>query len=108
MSEFEPTLREVLAAGHAARFRASGDSMYPAIRSGDYLYIVPCDASKLRAGDIRHCFAAVGKAEQEIGFVAKERFGAGLAELAEWVAQQEADDRVDEARRELEARGLVA
>lgn len=52
MNEFEPTLREVLAAGHAARFRASGDSMYPTIRSGDYLHIVPCDASKLRRGDI--------------------------------------------------------
>ena len=70
--------------------------------------LAPEITGKLRAGDIRHCFAAVGKAEQEIGFVAKERFGAGLAELAEWVAQQEADDRVDEARRELEARGLVA
>jgi len=52
VSEFEPTLREVLAAGHTARFCASGDSMYPAIRSGDYLHIVPCDASKLRLGDI--------------------------------------------------------
>ena len=52
MSEFEPTLREVLAAGHAARFRASGDSMYPAIRSGDYLQIGPCDGSKLRIGEI--------------------------------------------------------
>lgn len=52
MSEFEPALRELLAAGHAARFRASGDSMYPAIRSGDYLHIVPCDASKLRLGEV--------------------------------------------------------
>jgi dTDP-L-rhamnose 4-epimerase len=31
-----------------------------------------------------------------------------LAELAEWVASQTADDRVDEARAELEAKGLVA
>lgn len=52
MSEFEPTLREVLAAGHTARFRASGDSMYPAIRSGDYLHIVPCHPSELRLGDV--------------------------------------------------------
>jgi signal peptidase I len=52
VNEFEPTLREVLDAGHAARFRASGDSMYPTIRSGDYLHIVPCDASQLRDGDI--------------------------------------------------------
>jgi len=52
VSEFEPTLREVLAAGHTARFRASGDSMYPAIRSGDYLEIAPCDVSQLRRGDV--------------------------------------------------------
>jgi len=52
VNEFEPTLRELLAAGHTARFRASGDSMYPAIRGGDNLHVVPCDASKLRAGDI--------------------------------------------------------
>jgi signal peptidase I len=52
MSEFEPTLRELLTAGHAARFRASGDSMYPSIRSGDYLHIVPCAMSELRRGDV--------------------------------------------------------
>jgi signal peptidase I len=52
MSEFEPTLRGLLSAGHTARFLASGDSMYPAIRSGDYLYIVPCAVSELRRGDV--------------------------------------------------------
>jgi signal peptidase I len=52
VSEFEPTLRELLSAGHTARFRASGDSMYPSIRSGDYLHIVPCATSELRRGDV--------------------------------------------------------
>jgi dTDP-L-rhamnose 4-epimerase len=70
--------------------------------------LTPEMTGKLRAGDIRHCFAAVGKAEQEIGFVAEQDFGAGLAELADWVAKQTSHDRVDQARRELEARGLVA
>jgi CDP-paratose 2-epimerase len=37
-----------------------------------------------------------------------EDFAEGLAELAEWVARQEAEDRVVEARKELEMRGLVA
>jgi dTDP-L-rhamnose 4-epimerase len=74
----------------------------------DREHLLPEITGKLRAGDIRHCFAAVGKAEQEIAFVAKEDFSAGLAELAEWVAEQDADDRVDQAHRELEARGLVA
>ena len=35
-------------------------------------------------------------------------FGEGLAELAEWVARQTAEDRVGQARAELEIRGLVA
>jgi signal peptidase I len=52
VSEFEPTLRDVLAAGNTARFCASGDSMYPAIRSGDYVDIAPCDVSELRPGDV--------------------------------------------------------
>lgn len=63
---------------------------------------------KARSGDIRHCFADITKAEAELGFRARQDFGAGLAELAEWVAQQQSDDRVEDARRELEARGLVA
>ncbi|MBV9395915.1 MAG: NAD-dependent epimerase/dehydratase family protein [Methylobacteriaceae bacterium] len=70
--------------------------------------LAPEMTGKLRAGDIRHCFAAVGKAEQELGFAAEQDFSTGLAELADWVAKQEANDRVHEARRELEARGLVA
>lgn len=37
-----------------------------------------------------------------------EAFGEGLAELAEWVARQEAHDHVAQASRELEMRGLVA
>jgi dTDP-L-rhamnose 4-epimerase len=63
---------------------------------------------KSRAGDIRHCFADVTKAREELGFQAKRELSEGLAELADWVAEQEAADRVVDARRELEARGLVA
>lgn len=63
---------------------------------------------KARAGDIRHCFCDTTKAAERLGFRAVKDFGEGLAELAEWVAAQTADDRVAEARAELEARGLVA
>ncbi|NJC34008.1 dTDP-L-rhamnose 4-epimerase [Sphingomonas jejuensis] len=61
-----------------------------------------------RTGDIRHCIADISAARSAIGFEAREDFDAGLAELAEWVAQQEAQDRVDAARDELKARGLVS
>jgi dTDP-L-rhamnose 4-epimerase len=70
--------------------------------------IAPEITGKARAGDIRHCFADVSRAEAELGFRATRDFADGLAELAEWVAQQEATDRADDARRELESRGLVA
>jgi dTDP-L-rhamnose 4-epimerase len=63
---------------------------------------------KARAGDIRHCIADLSKARTELGLSAPRDFARGLAELAEWVARQQAEDRVAQARRELEARGLVA
>jgi dTDP-L-rhamnose 4-epimerase len=65
-------------------------------------------AGKARAGDIRHCIPDLTKAREVLGYQAREDFAEGLAELAEWVARQEAEDRVVEARKELEMRGLVA
>ncbi len=70
--------------------------------------IEPEIVGKSRIGDIRHCFCDGSKAADRLGFAAGKDFQEGLAELAEWVAAQEADDRVDQARAELEARGLVA
>lgn len=70
--------------------------------------LAPEITEKSRAGDIRHCFADIGKAQSELGFVARKDFIQGLEELTEWVARQNAVDRVQDARRELEVRGLVA
>jgi dTDP-L-rhamnose 4-epimerase len=70
--------------------------------------IEPDIVGKTRIGDIRHCFCDGSKAAEKLGFRAEKDFDEGLAELAEWVADQEAEDRVDEARAELEAKGLVA
>ncbi|HEX9964761.1 MAG TPA: NAD-dependent epimerase/dehydratase family protein [Allosphingosinicella sp.] len=70
--------------------------------------ISPQIVGKTRVGDIRHCFCDGTKSADILGFTARKDFQEGLAELAEWVAVQTADDRVDEARAELEARGLVA
>jgi dTDP-L-rhamnose 4-epimerase len=65
-------------------------------------------AGKARVGDIRHCFCDGRKAAEKLGFRAEKDFDEGLAELAEWVVGQSADDRVEQARAELEAKGLVA
>jgi dTDP-L-rhamnose 4-epimerase len=70
--------------------------------------IAPEVTGKSRTGDIRHCFADISKAQAELGYAPRMDFGEGLAELVNWLAAQTAEDRADEARRELEARGLVA
>ena len=70
--------------------------------------IEPEIVGKSRIGDIRHCFCDGSLAADRLNFRATKDFGEGLAELAEWVAGETADDRVDQARAELEARGLVA
>ncbi|WP_174299777.1 NAD(P)-dependent oxidoreductase [Caulobacter sp. S45] len=70
--------------------------------------VAPEVTGKTRVGDIRHCIPDISKARQQLGYTPRQDFDAGLAELAEWVARQEATDRVGEARRELEVRGLVA
>ncbi len=70
--------------------------------------IQPEVTGKARAGDIRHCIPDIGLARGKLGYRAQEDFIAGLAELAEWVAGQTAEDNVAKARAELEARGLVA
>jgi dTDP-L-rhamnose 4-epimerase len=70
--------------------------------------IEPEIAGKTRIGDVRHNIPDISRARNELGYAPKMDFEAGLAELAEWVAQQQAVDRVSQARKELEARGLVA
>lgn len=63
---------------------------------------------KARTGDIRHCYGDVTLARETLGFEASQDFAQGLADLAEWLSGQTADDRAEGARAELEARGLVA
>ena len=70
--------------------------------------VEPEIVGKSRIGDIRHCFCDTSKAAETLGFRAAKDFHEGLTELAEWVAEQTADDRTQEARAELEIRGLVA
>ena len=70
--------------------------------------VEPEIAGKMRIGAIRHCIPDITRAKTELGYQPRQDFHEGLAELAEWVARQEATDRGADARRELEARGLVA
>jgi dTDP-L-rhamnose 4-epimerase len=69
--------------------------------------IEPDICGKYRVGDIRHCFADITLARDVLGYAPTVMLEDGLVELAEWLRDQAADDRVAEASRELAARGLT-
>lgn len=46
------TIAELLSRGHDVRFTATGDSMYPLIRSGDSLLVAPAGPDSIRRGDV--------------------------------------------------------
>jgi dTDP-L-rhamnose 4-epimerase len=69
--------------------------------------VEPEVTGRFRVGDIRHCFADIGKARRILGYEPAVAFEDGLVELAEWLEGQVAHDRVVEASAELSARGLT-
>lgn len=77
-------------------------------RAMDRPELAPEITGRARAGDIRHCIPDIAKARAELGYAPARDFGRSLAELAAWVERQDSLDRSQEARRELEARGLFA
>jgi dTDP-L-rhamnose 4-epimerase len=61
---------------------------------------------KFRAGDIRHCVADVSKL-RALGFTPSVALEQGLRDLVAWGKPVKAEDRVETAAQELEARGLT-
>lgn len=70
-------------------------------------HIEPEITGKYRVGDIRHCYADITRAQEAIGFEPQVTLESGMAELAEWLKEQEAEDKVEQASAELSARGLA-
>ena len=68
--------------------------------------IEPQILQRFRSGDIRHCYADTTKL-RALGFAPGVALKDGLRALAEWGRQVEAEDRVEQAARELEVRGLA-
>ena len=66
----------------------------------------PRVVGKYRTGDIRHCHPDITRITA-LGYRPRVSFEDGLRELVEWVRQQTAEDRVEQAAGELEKRGLV-
>jgi dTDP-L-rhamnose 4-epimerase len=69
--------------------------------------VEPQVTGKYRVGDIRHCFADISVARELLGYEPQFALDDGIAELAEWLDGQTAEDRVESAHGELAARGLT-
>jgi dTDP-L-rhamnose 4-epimerase len=60
-----------------------------------------------RSGDVRHCFADIGRANRLLGYTPRVALEDGLLELAGLVYSQRPSDRVGQAAGELTARRLA-
>ncbi len=99
------------AAGHAINLGTGRPSSVAdiahALSAGLEVKIDPVVNGQYRAGDIRHCVADPTRARELLGFVAETKLEDGMRGLLEWLTDQEAVDRVDDATRELAAHGLA-
>jgi dTDP-L-rhamnose 4-epimerase len=71
------------------------------------LSLEPQVVNKYRAGDIRFCYADIGRARRLLGYQPSVTLEDGIGELIEWLRQQTPEDKVDAATAELAARGLT-
>jgi dTDP-L-rhamnose 4-epimerase len=70
--------------------------------------IQPVITEKYRAGDIRHCYADITKARTLLGYEPQITHEEGFRELAEWLSEQQAEDKAEIMLKELNAYGLTA
>jgi len=99
------------AAGHAINLGTGRPStvlqIAEALSGGLDVDIEPTRNGQYRAGDIRHCVADPQRARELLNFEAATSLEDGMRALLEWLSDQDAVDRVDDATRELASRGLA-
>lgn len=64
-------------------------------------------SGQFRVGDVRHCFADIGRAERLLGFAPGHDFRARLAEIVAWSETAATADAALDPDAELRSRGLV-
>jgi dTDP-L-rhamnose 4-epimerase len=69
--------------------------------------IEPEIAGRYRRGDIRHCFADIGRIRERLGFAPQVSFEDGISDLIGWLREQEVVDKFDVVNRELRAKDLI-
>jgi dTDP-L-rhamnose 4-epimerase len=67
----------------------------------------PTYLSQFRAGDVRHCFADLGRARELLGYEPAVPFEKGVEDLCAWARGQTPLDGGEQARSELARRGLI-
>lgn len=93
-----------IGSGRACTVREIAERVAAAVGRPD---LEPEITGRYRVGDIRHCFADIDRARQVLGYAPRVPLEAGIDELAGWLADQQAEDRTDQAHAELERRGLT-
>jgi dTDP-L-rhamnose 4-epimerase len=89
--------------GRATSVAALAEAIARAMR----VPITPEIVGRFREGDIRHCVADVSRIRRLLGFSPRMALAKGVEDLVAWAGEQRADDRVAQARAELERRGLI-
>jgi dTDP-L-rhamnose 4-epimerase len=70
--------------------------------------VEPEVTARYRVGDIRHCFADIGRARELLGYEPSVTLEDGMAELVGWLEEQERpEDGIQRHAAELAARGLT-
>ncbi|MBU0650272.1 GDP-mannose 4,6-dehydratase, partial [bacterium] len=69
--------------------------------------IKPEVSNKFRKGDVRYCYADITKIKTRLGFTPKVDFKQGMKELIEWSRNASAEDKFEQAEKELAEKGLV-
>jgi len=67
----------------------------------------PQIVGQYRRGDIRHCFADIGRIRERLGFEPEVAFEEGVADLISWVREQEATDGFGLVDSELRGKELI-
>jgi len=94
-----------IGSGEAISIREVAETIAAAMGRSD---LEPEITQRFRVGDIRNCFADISHARQLLGYEPSVPFREGIQEFAEWLQDQSAEDRADDAVNELLARGLTA
>lgn len=67
----------------------------------------PIVTGKYRIGDIRHCYADIGKAKSMLGYEPKYNIEMGVNDFLEWALTEESRDFSDNAENELKRKGML-